>query len=186
MAVTFKPLSKNTWTDLQTLFGKKGACGGCWCMYWRLPHKQYETNKGQGNKERLKSLIHQQEHLGVVAFDSNSPIAWCSASPKSKLPRLNTSRLFKNKVENKGGWSITCLYVHKDYRGRGMSGKLISAAADYAFGNGATNIEAYPIIPKSKLPAVFAWVGFVKSFEQAGFKKIVQVSDTRVLMQLTK
>lgn len=155
-------------------------------MYWRLPHKQYEASKGQGNKEMLKNLIDQKEPLGVLAFDNSAPIAWCSASPKIKLSRLGTSRLFKKPAEDKGTWSLTCLYVHKDYRGQGMCSKLISAAVAYAFENGADNIEAYPIIPKSKLPAAFAWVGFAKSFEQAGFKKIEQVSDTRALMRLTK
>jgi len=186
LAIKFKALNKDTWTDLQTLFGPKGACGGCWCMYWRLPHKQYEAHRGQGNKEKLKSLIQNQAHLGVMAFDHDLPIAWCSVSPKTELPRIQTSRLFKNTSEVKDTWSITCLYIHKDHRGRGMSGTIISTAADYAFDHGAANIEAFPIIPKSKIPAVFAWVGFVNSFERAGFKKIVQVSDTRALMRLTR
>ena len=124
-------------------------------------------------------------HLGILAFDNSLPVAWCSISPKTELPRLKSSRLFKNIPEVKGAWSITCLYVHQGYRGQGISTKIIAAAADHAFDQGATNIEAYPIVPRSKMPAVFAWVGFASSFESAGFKKIVQVSDTRAFMRLT-
>ena len=57
MNLKFKALNLDTWPELQTLFGQKGACGGCWCMYWRLPHAEYEANKGQANKEMLKRQI---------------------------------------------------------------------------------------------------------------------------------
>jgi hypothetical protein len=31
------PLTSVRWADFETLFGKNGACGGCWCMLSRLP-----------------------------------------------------------------------------------------------------------------------------------------------------
>ena len=30
------PLTPERWADLEELFGENGACGGCWCMWWRL------------------------------------------------------------------------------------------------------------------------------------------------------
>ena len=29
------PLDITRWKDFETLFGERGACGGCWCMSWR-------------------------------------------------------------------------------------------------------------------------------------------------------
>lgn len=183
----FKSLNKETWSDLQTLFGEKGACGGCWCMYWRLSYKEYENRKGQKNKETLNDIINQGLPIGVLAFEDDIPIGWCSVSPKNTLIRLKSSRLFKNLNETKTTWSITCLFIHKDYRNKGLSSEIISAATEYAFENGASVIEAYPIIPKnSAMAPAFAWVGFVNSFKRADFKKIIQVSESRLVMRLTR
>lgn len=33
--LTFHPLTPKRWPDVEKLFGARGACGGCWCMFWR-------------------------------------------------------------------------------------------------------------------------------------------------------
>lgn len=33
-AYEFHPLTPGRRDDLETLFGSRGACGGCWCMWW--------------------------------------------------------------------------------------------------------------------------------------------------------
>src|ERR1700732_3862279 len=30
------PLTPDHWDDFEVLFGPRGACAGCWCMWWRL------------------------------------------------------------------------------------------------------------------------------------------------------
>jgi len=184
--IGFKPLNLETWQDLQILFGDNGACGGCWCMTWRLTHKEYESNKGANNKIKFYNLIKERLPLGVLAYYNDFPIGWCSISPRKSLIRLENSKLFK-RIDDKPVWSITCLFIHKNYRKKGLSTRIIRAAVNYAFENGASIIEAYPIIPKvNEMPAVFAWVGFVNSFIQAGFKKITQPSETRFIMRFEK
>jgi hypothetical protein len=39
------PVTPERWPDLETLFGPRGATGGCWCMYWRLPRAILRTNR---------------------------------------------------------------------------------------------------------------------------------------------
>lgn len=34
---TVEPATRERWSDLERLFGERGACGGCWCMHRRLP-----------------------------------------------------------------------------------------------------------------------------------------------------
>ena len=31
-----RPLTAELWPALEDLFGERGACNGCWCMYWRI------------------------------------------------------------------------------------------------------------------------------------------------------
>jgi len=156
-------------------------------MYWRLSHKEYENRKGQKNKEALQILTNKHLPLGVLAFHNDLPVGWCSVSPTNNLIRLKTSRFFKKTENDSSAWSITCLFIHRDYRNQGLSVHIISAAAKYAFANGASYVEAYPILPKKiKIAPAFAWVGFANSFKMAGFRKKVQVSENRVVMELTK
>jgi hypothetical protein len=43
----FHPVTSNRWPDFEALFGENGACGGCWCMLWRLTRKEFEQQKGK-------------------------------------------------------------------------------------------------------------------------------------------
>jgi hypothetical protein len=43
----FHPVKNKRWADFETLFGERGACGGCWCMLWRLARKEFEQQKGR-------------------------------------------------------------------------------------------------------------------------------------------
>jgi hypothetical protein len=44
-SLRFSPLVAANWSDLEELFGARGACGGCWCMTWRLRHAEFQKNK---------------------------------------------------------------------------------------------------------------------------------------------
>ena len=43
-------LTPNNWDDFETLFGPRGACAGCWCMYWFKTQKEFDLLKGEGLK----------------------------------------------------------------------------------------------------------------------------------------
>ena len=36
MSTTIAPLVPELWADFEDLFGKQGACYGCWCTHFRL------------------------------------------------------------------------------------------------------------------------------------------------------
>ena len=47
---TVIPLTPDRWADFETLFGERGACGGCWCTFWRVPAVGVRGGKGDGNR----------------------------------------------------------------------------------------------------------------------------------------
>jgi len=179
----FSPLSWTRWSEFEELFGVKGACGGCWCMYWRLGYKIFEAGKGSTNKQIMKSLVRSNRPLGIIAYHNGQPIGWCSVSPRNSLERLKTSRFFKQ-VDNTEVWSITCLYILPNHRRKGLSKKLVREACVYAKTHGAKIIESYPIVPsKGEVPEVFAWVGLVSTFQRVGFFEVKRPSETRSYMR---
>jgi GNAT superfamily N-acetyltransferase len=183
--LSFEELNIGSWPSFEILFGKNGACGGCWCMTHRLPPKEYSKNKGEGNKRSMKNLVRTKEPLGIIAFHGNLPIGWCSISPKVSLLKMRSSRMMQH-TTSENTWSIVCLYIKKDFRKQGLSTLLIRKAAETAFRRHAEIVEAYPIVNTGKMPDAFAWNGIASAYKKAGFNEVVQLSRTRVVMRLIK
>lgn len=178
----YLPLTARTWDALVTLFGARGACGGCWCMAWRLPPAAFRRQQGDGNKKALHALVKTGDPLGVLAFSGQVPIGWCAVAPRSQFVRLENSRILAP-VDDKPVWSVTCLFLAKEYRKRGISAKLIAAAANFARKNDAAIVEAYPFDQKTRLPDPFVWTGLASSYRNAGFKEAARRSPTRPIMR---
>lgn len=179
----FHPLTTERWKDLEALFGKRGACGGCWCMWWRLKRSQFEKQKGQENKKTFKKIVDSGEIPGLLAFTNGQPIAWCSVAPRETYPVLERSRILK-RIDNKAVWSVVCFFVAKPFRHKGVTLKLLKAAVKYAKECNAKIVEGYPVEPKkTSMPDVFAFTGLAATFHKAGFVEVLRRSETRPIMR---
>jgi len=177
------PLSADRWQDLEMLFGPRGATGGCWCMYWRLPRAQFTAHKGAGTKKAFQHLVESGEVVGVLAYTQGRAVGWCAIAPRERYPVLQRSRLLK-RVDEVAVWSVVCFFVSKAFRGKGVTTTLLRAAVDYARQLGASVIEGYPVEPRNPpMPAVFAWTGLASAFRQAGFVEVLRRSETRPIMR---
>ncbi len=185
LELSSKPLTKDQWADFVTLFGERGACGGCWCMLWRLTRKQFEAQKGEGNKLAMKTLINSGEVPGILAYHNAKAIGWCAIAPRSSYPALSRSRILKP-IDERTCWSVSCFFIEKGYRKKGVSIGLLRAATEYAKSQGVELVEGYPVEPTSEknIPPVFAWTGISKAFIQIGFKEVARRSPTRPIMRM--
>ncbi len=182
--LTFAPLRRDRWADFVQLFGPRGACGGCWCMTPRLSHAEYERNKGDGKRAAMQRLVERGSTPGVLAFRGGEPVGWCAVAPREDYARIERSRVLA-RVDARAVWSIACLFVRKDQRGKGLSVALLRAAAKWAKSRGATLVEGYPVEPKQKpMPAVFAYTGTASAFRRVGFVEVARRSPTRPIMRL--
>jgi hypothetical protein len=82
MKVQFHPATADRWKDVEGLFGVRGACGGCWCMWWRLTRAEYEAAKGVKNKRALRELVKGDGVPGVLAYVDGEPAGWCAVAPR--------------------------------------------------------------------------------------------------------
>jgi GNAT superfamily N-acetyltransferase len=181
--IAFRPLTPERWGDLEKLFGERGACGGCWCMWWRLTRAEFEKNKGASNRRAFRKIVRDGEEPGILAYVDDEPAGWCAIAPRQTYPSLERSRVLKP-VDDKPAWSITCFFVARPHRRRGLSVKLIEAAVKHARRRGAKIIEGYPVEPrKGAIPDAFAWTGLPTAFEKAGFREVLRRSPTRPIMR---
>src|SRR5258708_24240079 len=90
LALEFHPVTPERWQDLETLFGKNGAYGGCWCMGWRISRSEFWKQVNQGNREALKAIVDSGEVPGLLAFCGDPPLALCSVGPRETVPPFGT------------------------------------------------------------------------------------------------
>lgn len=171
--ITVKTLTPRLWPVLERLFGDNGACGGCWCMYWRIREgERYDDVKGPTAKRRFKALVTKGKAHGVLAFAGDEPVGWCAVERRRDLPRLDRAPSFRVDDADRV-WSLPCFYVKSGWRGKGVASALLHAAEELLVASGAEIAEAYPTKPSGagKMPSAFAWTGVPALFESAGFTR---------------
>lgn len=179
----FRPLTPGRWDDFEALFGPRGACAGCWCMWWRITASEFEKNKGDGNREDIMEVVQSGHVPGIIAYVGEEPVGWCSIAPREEFPRLNRSPTLKP-VDDMRVWSVVCFFIDRKYRRIGLSERLLKAALDYARGQAARLVEGYPVeTEKARYPDIGAHTGFASTFHKVGFREVLRRSDTRPIMR---
>lgn len=178
-----EPLTPDRWDDLVALFGERGACGGCWCMWWRLRASEFAQRKGSGNRRAFQRIVASGPPPGLLAYVDGQPAGWVAVAPREQFVRLQTSRTLQP-IDDRPAWAIPCFFIARPYRGRGLGVQLLEAAVRYARSQGARLVEGYPVDPRSgRLPDAFAWTGVPALFAAAGFTEVARRSPTRPIVR---
>jgi GNAT superfamily N-acetyltransferase len=177
--LTIHPLTPALWPVLEDLFREKGACRGCWCMYWRIGN-EYTKRPGEQNKAALHDLVMMGPPPGLLAFDGDLPVGWCQLTPRSALPWLDKAWRLK-RVDDLPVWSLSCFYIRIGWRRRGVTTALIRAALQVAKQAGAPALEAYPL--DAALTPSTSSTGYATTFERLGFVEMVRHVLPRPIMR---
>jgi GNAT superfamily N-acetyltransferase len=180
--LSFHPLTQKLWHDFEMLFGAHGACGSCWCMYWKLRGKDFSENTGDNARQIQKSIVDAKTVPGLMAYSEGYPIGWIAVEPRSQYPRLAHSRILKP-VDDQEVWSITCFFIERKHRRKGITVELLRAALDYVKKQGGKIIEGYPVDVKQEQPAPSIYMGTVSAFKQAGFQEVARNSPARPIFR---
>lgn len=184
LRLDIKPLTAGRWADFEKLFGPRGACGGCWCMFWKLPNKEFQALAYEGTKAAQKAIVKSGQAPGLLAYAGGEAVGWIAVEPRSEYPRFERSRVLAP-VDDQPVWSITCFFTAKEYRGKGVSIALLKGCADYVRKRGGRIVEGYPIEPKAgKMPPAFVYTGLASAFRMVGFTEVARRSETRPIFRL--
>lgn len=136
-----QPVTLENWPLVAGLFSSKGCPSYCWCLTWRDPEAHALDTDGKAS--RLKRFLQEGTPIGVIAVEGRDAVGWCSAAPRESFARLTRSRTMPA-VSSLPTWTINCLFVKKQWRGRGVAAQLVDGALRWARDSGAEQIEAYP------------------------------------------
>jgi GNAT superfamily N-acetyltransferase len=178
--LTIRPLTPSLWPALEDLFGKNGACNGCWCMYWRIG-SAYKRHPAAKNRKAFYRVVKRgPPPPGLLAFDGEVAVGWCQLTPRGTLPWLDRNWRLRP-VDDLPVWAVSCLYVRIGYRRKGVTSVLIEAALKAAKRAKAPALEAYPF-DAAESPSATG-TGYASTFARAGFKVIARRSAARPVMR---
>jgi GNAT superfamily N-acetyltransferase len=179
MKLRIRQLTPDLWPVLEDLFGERGACNGCWCMYWRIG-AAYRKQTPEKNKQAFREIVKHGPPPGLIAFDGDLPVGWCQLTPRDALPHLD--RVWRlRRIDRVPVWSISCLYVRKGYRRRGITFALITAAIKAAKAAGAPALEAYPL--DAKLTPSASGTGYLSTYMRADFQTVARHTPPRPIVR---
>lgn len=180
MQFVVQPLTPELWPALEDLFGEQGPVSRCWCMYWRIGN-DYRKRPRDVNKAAFCALVQSGPAPGLLAFAGELAVGWCQLTPRDALPWLDHHTWRLRRVDDLPVWALSCFYIRKGYRKRGVTSALIAAALETARRAGASALEAYPL--DASLTPSASHTGYVSTFVRAGFKIVARHVPPRPIMR---
>jgi GNAT superfamily N-acetyltransferase len=189
--VSIASASSVPWADMQAVFGTRGDPSRCWCQFMFLPAAEFRTKDASACSALLRDRVERGAlSPGLVAYLDGEPVGWCAVEPRTSYPTAIRSRVVTGgsaePADDPSVWAIVCFVVRVEFRRRGVSTALVSAAVDWARDHGARVVEGYPIdtAERQKASAADLYHGTVSLFESAGFDVAARPSPGRALMRL--
>lgn len=167
-----KALDDSTWPDFARLVERhNGIWGGCWCMSFHLEHGFGNRTVAQLRTEKERRVRDDQAHAALV-YDGSAAVGWCQFGPTDELPRIKNKRAYVDGLTDLPDWRITCFFVDRDYRRRGVASVALKGALREISRLGGGTVESYPENVKGRsVSASFLHNGTVSMFEREGFKR---------------
>ncbi len=139
-----RPLDASTWPDFAALAERhNGVFGGCWCTWFHL-HPDPPERKVLGNREFKKKLVESGHTHAALVFDGDEAVAWAQFGTAIELPNIHHRKQWEAETEQQPDYRITCLFVDKRYRRKGLAEVAVRGALALIAQQGGGLVEAYP------------------------------------------
>lgn len=182
-----KDLDSSTWKDFEELFLRYGGVqGGCWCMYYHrtggTPGKTNEE-RAERNHSDIHDLVVSGRNKGVLVFHNGKAIASAQYGTSEELPRPGNGKNYRAldlPVPKKQLWRITCFFVDKEYRRKGVSRFALEEILKRIKSLGGGIVEAFPV---EDFHAYSVWFGLVSMYKERDFQTVAKIGKSTYLMR---
>lgn len=151
-------------------------------MFWKLRGKAYDEARGSETRQMHKSVVDSGVATGLLAYLHGEVVGWIAVEPRESYPKLAHSSVLKP-VDDQPVWSVTCFFVAKPFRRKGITVELLKAAVEHVRKRGGKILEGYPVETQKDMPAPFIYTGTASAFQQAGFKEVARRTPRRPIFR---
>lgn len=167
-----RPLDQITWSDFARLVERhNGVWGGCWCMSFHAEGVGRGKTVGQNRSEKECRVREGRAHAALV-YDGSTCVGWCQFGPTDELPRIKHKRAYLAGLTDLPDWRITCFFVDREYRRRGVASAALKGALREVARLGGGSVESYPEdVEGRSVSDSFLHNGTIAMFEREGFRR---------------
>lgn len=133
-----------------------------------------KTDAAHNRSEKERRVRDGGAHAALV-YDGDLCVGWCQFGLTEELPGIKYKRAYHEGLTTLPDWRITCFFVHRKYRGRGVASTALDGARDEIARLGGGMVESYPEdlngreVSKS-VPYMYS--GLINIFERRGFQRV--------------
>jgi len=168
---TVKALGAETWDAFARLAERhNGVFGGCWCTWFHTLQAE-KTFTAEGNRALKQRLVEEGRAHAALVFDGDEAVAWCEYGTPEELPNIYHRKQYEAELDRLPDYRITCMFVDKKYRRKGLTSVALRGALDLISQAGGGVVEGYPHDTDGQQVSVL-YNGTRNLFEQAGFSYI--------------
>ena len=167
-----RPLDEATWPDFAHLVERhNGVWGGCWCMGF---HADASRVSAAQNREQKERRVREGRTHAALVYDGPICVGWCQFGPAAELPRIKHRRAYLESIRTLPDWRITCFFVDRRYRHKGVAATALDGALHEIARLGGGTVESYPedVQGRSSVSSSFLHNGTVRMFETQGFERV--------------
>lgn len=164
-------LTPRTWDAYADLAERhNGVWGGCWCT-WFHRYPDPPERRELGHREFKRQLVEAGRTHAAVVFDGDEAVAWAQYGPVAELLNIHHRKEWEKTTTREPDFRITCLFVDRRYRRKGMAATAVRGALSLIAAAGGGIVEAYPhdLPPDKKTSASFLYNATRTMYEQLGF-----------------
>ena len=164
-------LSPETWEAFADLAERhNGVWGGCWCTYFHL-YPDPPERRELGNREFKHQLVLSGRTHAALVLDGDEAVAWAQYGPVQELANIHHRKEWEAGVVVVPDFRITCLFVDRRYRRKGVATVAVRGALALIAAAGGGLVEAYPhdLPPGRRTSASFLYNATRTMYEGLGF-----------------
>jgi GNAT superfamily N-acetyltransferase len=164
------PLTPDTWAMFDAMVVRhSGIFGGCWCMYFH-PDSAERGNGAEGNRAMKKLYVERCVAHAALVIDDDEAVAWAEYGTPAELPNIHHRKQYDAEADLTPDYRVTCIFVDKRYRRRGLAEMALLGAVDLIANDGGGIVEGYPHVPgEKKMSSSFLYNGTRAMYERCGF-----------------
>lgn len=173
---TSRPLDESTWPAFARLVEKhNGVWGGCWCMGFHPEGVGRGTTAAQNRSAKQERVRAGTAHAALV-LDGDDAVGWCQFGSPAELPRIKHRKAYEQGLVELPDWRITCFFVDKHQRGRGVAAVALAGALQQIRALGGGVVESCPEDTGGReVQGRLMYNASLALFEQQGFERSRQV-----------
>lgn len=178
-----RPLHQANWPAFAALVERNnGVWGGCWCMSFHAEGVGKDRAPEENRRDKQARVLRGEAHAALV-FDGETCVGWCQFGSPAELPRIKARRAYEAEATAPADWRITCLFVDKAHRRRGVAAAALAGALEEISRYGGGLVESFPEDAADRsVSASFLHNGTLAMFEAAGFARQRRLGKDRWLV----